>query len=138
MVKKVEWNMANFYAIIAVYVIVIVLSWIYLFVLQGFGSQGLTFSISGQDQVFNAFDVVLLAATIAAFFLVGLTLLAFKRRKDNRIFILAIAFLFFAVSEILLLFENFYPAEYIFINNAVKVLDLLILLSFAMLIYGRK
>ncbi|MBI4170826.1 MAG: hypothetical protein HY514_03965 [Candidatus Aenigmarchaeota archaeon] len=135
--KKVKWNETTFFMIIAVYLIVIVFSGIYLFAWQGFGSKGLVFSIAGRDQVLNAFDIILLAATIAAFFLVAISLLAFKKRKDNRIFILAIAFFFFALSEILQLFENFFPAEYIFTSNAGKVLDLLILLSFAMLVYAR-
>lgn len=136
--RRIKWNVTSFYTIILIYVAVIVLSWIYLFMLQGFGAHGLHFSIAGKDEVFNAFDILLLAATIAAFFLVALTLLAFRKRRDNRIFILAVAFFFFALREVLILFENFFPDEYIFISNAGKALDLLILVSFAMLVYSRK
>ncbi len=135
--KRIKWNASTFYMIIAVYLVVIVLSGIYLFLWQGFGSKGLVFSIAGKDQVLNAFDIVLLAATLVSFFLVFISLLAFKRRKDNRIFILSIAFFFFAVNEMLQIFDNFFPNEYIFISNASKAIDLLILLSFAMLVYGR-
>lgn len=135
--SKAKWNLTTFYSIILFYVIVIAFSAVYLFVWQGFGSKGLVFSIAGRDQVLNAFDIVLLLATIAAFFLVAISLLAFNRRRDNRIFVLTLAFFFFALSEMLQLFENFFPNEYIFISNAGKVLDLLILLSFAMLVYAR-
>jgi magnesium-transporting ATPase (P-type) len=135
--KKVKWNATTFYGIIIIYLAIIILSGIYFFVLQGFGSHGLVFSIDGKDHVFNIFDIVLLAATVVSFFLVFISLLAFKRRKDNRIFILSIAFFLFALLQVFHLFDAFFPGEYIFTENAHKVLDLLILLSFAMLVYGR-
>jgi hypothetical protein len=135
--KKVEWNATTFFWIVAVYLAIIVLCGIYIFALQGFGSKGLEFSIGGENRAIDAFDVILLAAAVASFFLVFISLLAFKRRKDNRIFILSIAFFLFAVNEILQIFDNFFPSEFIFIGNAQKVLDLLILFSFAMLVYGR-
>ena len=135
--KRAKWNEGTFLAIIAVYAAAIAFSWVYLFLLQGFGSKGLIFSIAGKDQVFNAFDAILIAATFASFFLVALSLIAFKRRKDNRIFILSLAFFFFAVNQVLEIFDNFFPNEYIFVRNAQKVLQLLILMSFAMLVYAR-
>ena len=110
---------------------------VYIRCWQGFGSKGLVFSIAGRDHVFNAFDIILLVATLASFFLVAISLLAFKKRRDNRIFILTIAFFFFALVQVLDIFENFFPSEYIFITNAERVLNLLILLSFGMLVYGR-
>jgi len=134
---KVKWNEKTFFAIIAIYLIVIAFSAVYLFLWQGFGSKGLVFSIAGRDHVFNAFDIILLVATLASFFLVAISLLAFKKRRDNRIFILTIAFFFFALVQVLDIFENFFPSEYIFITNAERVLNLLILLSFGMLVYGR-
>jgi hypothetical protein len=135
--RSIKWNPNTFMWIIAVYIAVIVLCGVYIFALQGFGAKGLVFSIGGKNQVIDAFDIILLAAAVASFFLVAISLLAFKRRKDNRIFILSIAFFLFAVNEILQIFDNFFPNEFIFIANAQKVLDLLILLSFAMLVYGR-
>ena len=134
---KVKWNEKTFFAIIAIYLIVIAFSAVYLFLWQGFGSKGLVFSIAGRDHVFNAFDIILLVATLASFFLVAISLLAFKKRRDNRIFILTIAFFFFALVQVLDIFENFFPSEYIFVTNAERVLNLLILLSFGMLVYGR-
>ncbi|GEM_PF-2622640 len=134
---KVKWNEKTFFVIIAIYLIVIAFSAVYLFLWQGFGSKGLVFSIAGRDHVFNAFDIILLIATLASFFLVAISLLAFKKRRDNRIFILTIAFFFFALGQVLDIFDNFFPNEYIFITNAGRVLNLLILLSFAMLVYGR-
>ena len=135
--KRVRWNATTFYWIVAIYLAVIVVSWIYFFVLQGFGSHGLVFSINASDHNFNVFDLLLLAATAVSFFLVFISLLAFKRRKDNRIFILSVAFFLFALLEVFHLFDTFFPNEYIFIENAHKVIDLMILLSFAMLVYGR-
>ncbi len=134
---KVKWNEKTFFVIIAIYLIVIAFSAVYLFLWQGFGSKGLVFSIAGRDHVFNAFDIILLIATLASFFLVAISLLAFNKRRDNRIFILTIAFFFFALGQVLDIFDNFFPNEYIFSTNAGRVLNLLILLSFAMLVYGR-
>jgi hypothetical protein len=135
--KRVKWNSSNFIWILAIYVAVIGLSAIYFFVMQGFGSHGLTFSIGGRDNTFTAFDAILVAATAISFFLVALSLLAFKRKKDNRIFILSLAFFFFALHEVVQIFDAFYPQESIFIENATRVLDLLVLASLMMLLYSK-
>ena len=135
--KKIIWNSTNFFWIIAIYLAVIIFSGVYFFVWQGFGSNGLVFSIGGRDRIFTAFDAILLVAAFISFFLVAISLLAFKRRKDNRIFILSLAFFFFALREVFQIFENFYPGEGIFISNATKVLDLLVLISLTMLLYSK-
>ena len=95
--KKVKWNSTNFYTVVALYVAIIIVSYIYIFVLQGFGSHGLSIGEGGAGggNFFDIFDVILIAASSASLFLVFVTLVAFKRKKDNRIFILAVAFFFF-------------------------------------------
>ncbi len=135
--SKVIWNSTNFFWIISIYLAVILFSGVYFFGWQHFGSNGLSFSIGGRNNLIDPFDIILLAATVISFFLVAISLLAFKRRKDNRLFILSLAFFFFAMHEVLLIFDNFYPGENIFIANASKVLDLLVLLSLTMLMYSK-
>ena len=135
--KKVIWNSSSFLAIVAVYLVVLLFFGVYVFLWQGFGSHGLVFSIGGKNQVIDVFDGILLLGALVSFFLVFISLLAFQRRKDNRIFILAVAFFFFALGEVLQIFDNFFPQENLFIVNAGKAIDLIVLLSFAMLLYGR-
>ncbi|MBI4896094.1 MAG: hypothetical protein HY832_00930 [Candidatus Aenigmarchaeota archaeon] len=133
-----KWDFPSLYMIFLIYLVVLVLSSVYIFWLQGFGSHGFNFDIEGRDQAIDAYDVVLLVATITAFFLVSISLLAFQKHRDIKIFILSIAFFLFALNELLEIFDNFFPREYIFINHARRVFNLLILLSFVLLLIHRK
>lgn len=122
--------------VILVYAAVIVVSAVYFVALQNFGFKGLLFTVEGRDRIINPIDVLILAVTIVSLFLLFISVLAFRRTKDTRVLIVSMAFFFFAVKEILFLFENFFPGEHIYIDNAERVLELLILLSFSMLMYG--
>lgn len=122
--------------VILIYFIVVSSFFIYFGLLQQFGVEGLVFNIGGRDHTVTPLDALILVATVAALFLLVISLIAFKRTKDTRILIISIAFFFFAVKEFLFMLENFFPGEFIYIDNAERALELLILLSFVMLMYG--
>lgn len=128
--------MKTSYVVLAVYVIVIIGAIIYFGFLQQFGFKGLLFQIEGRDHIIDPVDALIIIATIVAIFLFAISLLAYSRTRDTRILIVSLAFFFFAVKEFLFLFENFFPGEFIYIDNAERTLELLILLSFMMLMYG--
>ena len=123
-------------AVLALYAIVIVGSIVYFGVLQGFGYKGLEFRIEGRDRVFDMFDILIMIGTIAAFVLFVISLMAYRRSRDLRVLVVSMAFFFFAVKELLGVLSNFFPNEFIYIDHAADVLNLLILLSFIMLMYG--
>lgn len=125
-----------FKIILLVYAVVIIGAIVYFGFLQHFGFRGLLFNIAGKDHVVNPVDALILAVTLAAFFLLAISLLAYRRTNDSRILIVSLAFFFFAVKEFLFLLDNFFPQENIYIGNAERTLELLILLSFMMLMYG--
>ncbi len=124
------------YAVPIVYAIVIIGALIYFGFLQQFGYRGLVFQVGGQDRVLNVLDMLIILITIASLFLFVISIMAYRRTHDLRILIVSMAFFFFAVKEFLFLFENFFPGEFIYIDNAERVLELLILISFIMLMYG--
>lgn len=119
------------------YVLVIIGAFIYFAVLQGFGYRGLEFTISGKDRVLAPLDILILLSTIASLILLAISIVAFERKKDNRFFVLAFAFFFFTLRQVLFLLDNFFPEENIYIFHAVHALDILILLSFMFLMYRR-
>jgi hypothetical protein len=126
----------HFYIVMAVYAVVIVCSVIYFGLMQHFGFSGMEFNLGGHNQMIDIMDIVILVATIASVFLLAISLIATKRTGDTRMLIISIAFFFFVIKEFLFIFENFFPGENIYIDNAERTLELLILLSFIMLIYG--
>ena len=128
--------MKTSYIVLAIYVAVIIGAVIYFGFLQQFGFKGLLFQIEGRDHIISPVDALIIIATIVAIFLFVISLLAYSRTRDTRILIVSLAFFFFAVKEFLFLFENFFPGEFIYIDNAEHTLELLILLSFMMLMYG--
>lgn len=123
--------------ILIIYAIIIIGSIIYFVYMQSFGTQGLQFYIGGHDKVFNVFDMLIVIVIPVAIVLFIISLIAFRRRKDLKMFIISVAFFFFLVKEILFLFQNFFPQEFIFIGNAERALELLILISFMFLLYRK-
>lgn len=124
--------------IILVYAVVIIGAFFYFAILQGFGYRGLQLSISGKDQVLAPLDILIVLSTLASFVLLIISLSAFSRRGDLRLFVISFAFFFFTLRQLLFLLDNFFPGENIYIFHAVHTLDLLILLSFILLMYRRK
>jgi len=124
-------------AMLLIYAIVIVGSIIYFVYMQQFGTQGLEFRIEGSDNIFTIFDVLILILLPIAFVLLVISTLAFFRKPNMKMFIVSVAFFFFAVKEAIVLLENVFPKEFIFIENAERAIDFLILLSFIFLLYRK-
>ena len=124
-------------AILAIYAIVIIGSVVYFVALQNFGSSGLEVHISGRDRQINLLDFMILIIMPIAFVLFIISLLAYMRKRDTRMLVISAAFFFFMVKETLFALENFFPNEFIFIANAERALELLILLSFVFLMYRK-
>jgi hypothetical protein len=124
--------------ILLAYVLVIVAAFVYFVIMQQFGYKGLVFHMEGKDQSFTPLDMLIMLSTIVSFVLLLISLGAFGRKKDLRLFVISFAFFFFTIRQFLFLLDNFFPEENIFIGNAVHTLDLLILLSFIMLMYRSK
>lgn len=124
------------HAIFVVYVIVVLGALVYFGLLQQFGYKGLVFTAEGKDRVLNPLDILIIIITAAALTLFAISIMAYQRTRDLRILVVSMAFFFFAVKEFLFVMENFFPKEFIYIDNAERTLELLILLSFIMLMYG--
>ncbi|MBS3053277.1 MAG: hypothetical protein J4469_02130 [Candidatus Aenigmarchaeota archaeon] len=133
--KQKEPKASSYYAVAGIYAFFIVALVFYIVVLQQFGFHGLEFQIGGKDNIITTLDLLILGTTVASFALLGISLIAFKRKKDIRIFIISLAFFFFALKEFLFLIDNFFPRETVFIGHAERGLEFLILLSFMMLMY---
>ena len=123
-------------AVILIYAAVIIVGVVYFGFLQHFGDEGLVFQPSGRDYSPNLLDILIIIALVVAFVLFLISLVSYKRFRDLRILVVSMAFFFFAVKETLFFIKNFYPREFLYIDNAERVLELLILVSFVMLMYG--
>ncbi len=130
-------NLASPYSIVLIYAVVIAALVIYLFFMQQFGAKGMQFHLSGRDQSITILDIAIITATVIALFLLFISLMAFRKKPDMRLFLISMAFFFFALKEFLAFFENFFPEEYIFIDNAERGLELLMLVTFILLLYKR-
>src|SRR3989338_758072 len=138
MAKKEKVMKPSTNLILLAYAVVIVAAFVYFVILQQFGYRGLVFNMEGKDHTFAPLDIMIILSTIASSILLLISLTAFSRKKDLKLFVISFAFFFFTIRQFLFLLDNFFPAENIFIGNAVSTLDLLILLSFIMLMYRAK
>ena len=123
--------------IVAVYAIVIIGSLIYFVYMQHFGSRGLEFQISGSDYTFTLFDGLIIILLPIALVLFAISIMAFFRKPNMRLFLISTTFFFFVIREVLFILENFFPKEFIFIQNAERALEFLILISFIFLLYRK-
>lgn len=130
-------KLTSFKTMVIIYAVVLVASFVYFVNLQSFGSKGLEFSMVGRDNAFTVFDMLILFTIPTALLLWALSLLAYMRKPEIRLFIVSIAFFFFAVKEFLNFLEAFFPNEFIFIANAERALEFLILISFMFLLYKK-
>ena len=130
-------SFTSLYSIVLIYAIVIAALAVYIFFMQQFGAKGMQFHLSGRDQSVTILDIAIIAVTIIALLLLLISLMAFKKKPDMRIFLISLAFFFFAAKEFLAFFENFFPKEHIFIDNAERGLELLMLISFILLLYRK-
>jgi len=130
-------KLTSFSTMVIIYALVIMSSFVYFVNMQSFGAKGLEFSLVGRDNVFNIFDMLILFTIPTALLLWVLSLLAYRRKPEIRLFIVSIAFFFFAVKETLNFLEAFFPNEFIYIANAERALDFLILVSFMFLLYKK-
>lgn len=130
-------KLTSFKTMVIIYAVVLAASFVYFVNLQSFGSKGLEFSMVGRDNAFTVFDMLILFTIPTALLLWVLSLMAYMRKPEIRLFIVSIAFFFFAVKEFLNFLEAFFPNEFIFIANAERALEFLILISFMFLLYKR-
>jgi hypothetical protein len=130
-------RLTSLYTMLIVYAIVGIASFVYFVSLQSFGTRGLEFSIVGKDNRLTVFDMLILFTLPTALLLWSLSILAYKRKPEVRLFIVSIAFFFFAVKELLNFLDAFFPKEHIYIGNAERALEFLILISFMFLLYKK-
>ena len=131
-------NSASIWTILLIYAIFIVGAFIYFVGLQHFGFNDLNFVVEGKDQALTPLDIVIILTLILAIVLLVISLAAFNRKKTTKMLVISLVFFFFAVKEFLTILDNFFPGERIYTANAIGALELLILLSFVLLIYKMK
>ncbi len=130
-------KLTSFRTMLIIYAIVILGSFVYFVSLQSFGTRGLEFSVVGKDNAFSVFDMLIMFTLPVALLLWALSLLAYRRKPEIKLFITSIAFFFFAVKEFLNFLEAFFPNEFIYIGNAERALEFMILISFMFLLYKK-
>ena len=121
-------NLTSYKGIALLYTIFIIGALIYFVGLQQFGYHGFQMSLSGKDHAINPLDFVLVVTFILAAILLVVSLVAFGRKRTVKMFVISLIFFFFTIKEFLILLENFFPSENIYIGNATGALELLILL----------
>lgn len=129
-------SLTSFRGIAIIYILFLIGAVIYFMVLQNFGYHGFNFVMEGKDKTLTPLDLAIFGALIVSLTLLVISLTAFGRKKTVKLFIISLVFFFFTIKEFLITLDNFFPEETIYIGNATGALELLILLSFVLLIYN--
>ncbi|MCX6815540.1 MAG: hypothetical protein NT120_01665 [Candidatus Aenigmarchaeota archaeon] len=131
-------NLTSLWTIVGIYIVFIVGAIIYFIGLQNFGFNGLDFVRGGKNHIVGLDDITIVITLVLSAVLLVLSVAAFLRKKTARFLVMSLVFFFFALKEFIILIENFFPGEHIYIPNAVVALELLILLSFALFVYNSR
>lgn len=111
------------------YGIIILLTAFYLFAVEGMGGGNFYFNAGGRDNVFSFFDVTLFLVLIFSAALTVVSLMAYGRKKSERLFFVSFAFFLFTLKSGLRIIDNFIVGGYGYIGISVQTLEFLILLS---------
>ena len=119
----------------ALYISLLAISLLYLVLVDQVHSY--RFVLGGQDMRFSFFDVVMALVGVVGVVLSVISFEAYNRKKDRRLFIIAMGFLFFTVKSIFNIIHNFFLGGYQFIGVASQTLELLMILAFFLVLFRK-
>ena len=115
----------------------IVLTALYIVSIEQVHTDQFQFTLGGRDLRFSFYDVVLVMVGAVGVALSTISLSAYNRKRDRRLFIISLAFLFFTLKSILNIIDNFFLGGYQFIGIAAQSLELLMILAFFLVLFRR-
>ena len=113
----------------AIYLLLVVLTAVYLVGVEGIFSGSFYIHGGGRDLHFTFYDVTLFLVFIFASALAIISFNAYNKKKNNRLFFVSFAFFLFALKAALKLIDNFVLGGYSYIGISIQTLEFLILLS---------
>ena len=120
-----------------IYFLIIALTLFYLFAVEMIQSDQFRFSPGGQDLRFSAYDLALFFVGLVGVILSAVSFAAYKRKGDKRLFMIALAFLFFTLKSLLNIVYNFFIGGYEFIGIVAQGFELLMILAFFLVLFRR-
>ena len=121
----------------AIYGLIIVASIIFLLAIEAVHTSQFQFELGGRDQRFSPFDIVLTSVGLVGVVLSVISFAAYRRKKDKKLFIIALAFLFFTLKSIFNIVDNFFIGGYQYIGIVAQTLELLMILAFFLVLFKR-
>ncbi len=95
------------------------------------------FTLGGGDLRFSAYDVALLLVGAVGVVLSAISFMAYDRKKNEKLFIISLAFLFFTLKSLLNIVDNFFIGGYKYIGIAAQGLELLMILAFFLVLFRK-
>ncbi len=120
-----------------IYVGLVLLTALYIVSIEQVHTDQFQFTLGGRDLRFSFYDVVLVMVGAVGVVLSAISFSAYNRKRDRRLFIISLAFLFFTLKSILNIIDNFFLGGYQFIGIAAQSLELLMILAFFLVLFRR-
>lgn len=120
-----------------IYAAIIAISILYLILVEQVHTAH-RFNLGGQDLRFSAYDVALTLVGVVGVVLSAVSFAAYNRKGDKKLFVIALAFLFFTLKSIFNIVYNFFPGGYQFIGIAAQGFELLMILAFFLVLFKRQ
>ncbi len=114
--------------LVAVYIILILLTVGYLFMVENVAAGEFSLNKGGRDLKVSFYDFTVVLVFLVAAALTVIATKAFDKKNSDRLFFVASAFFLFALKSALLIVYNFVQGNYGYIGISMQTLELLILL----------
>jgi hypothetical protein len=121
-----------------VYAAIIALTILYILLIEKVHTDQFDFTLGGRDLRFSAYDVALTFVGVVGVVLSAVSFAAYNRKGDKRLFVIALAFLFFTLKSVLNIIDNFFLGGYQFIGIAAQGFELLMILAFFLVLFKRQ
>ena len=120
-----------------IYVSLILIAFLYLIFIERVHTGAFDFTLGGRDLRFSFYDVALVLVGSVGIVLSVVSFSAYVRKGDEKLFIIALAFLFFTLKSIFNIVDNFFLGGYQFIGIVAQTLELLMILAFFLVLFKR-
>ena len=125
--------------LVLIYAVMILISLVYLYVVEDITGARFDFELGGKDAKFSFYDVSLIVVTAFSGFLTIVSTLAFGRKQSRKLFMVSVAFFVFTMRSAANVIFNHFIGGYYLLGVHIVGMEILVLLMFSsVLLFSEK
>lgn len=123
--------------LIPIYVLLIIISLAYIFVVEDITGPRFVFDAGGRDSKLSFYDFSIIGVAVFSGLLTIISTLSFNRRKSQKLFMVSMAFFIFTLKSVSDVIFNHFIGGYYLLGVLTQGMELLVLLIFSSVLLFR-